>query len=305
MSGEAHDTSTGPPCRNPRPSPHSFDRLGPPFCGPSAEPVRWARGGGLSNFGPSISAPSIKDDAVPMARKAEAREMRGRPSRYNVQPPKSLTRPDVRRGPRYFDRPPVQEPPPLTSFVLPFGRAVLWAECRACAMGSGRRPLKFRPPRFRPPSIKDDAVPMVRKAEAREMRGRPSRYNVQPPMILTRPDVRRGPRYFDRPPVQEPPPLTSFVLPFGRAVLWAECRACAMGSGRRPLKFRPPRFRPPSIKDDAVPMVRKAESREMRGRRSRYNVQPPMSLTRPDVRRGPRYFDRPPVQEPPPLTSFV
>ena len=28
MSGEAHDTSTGPPCRNPRPSPHSFDRLG-------------------------------------------------------------------------------------------------------------------------------------------------------------------------------------------------------------------------------------------------------------------------------------
>jgi hypothetical protein len=33
----------------------------------------------------------------------------------------SLTRPDVMRGPRFSSTAPVQEPPPLTSFVSPCG----------------------------------------------------------------------------------------------------------------------------------------------------------------------------------------
>jgi hypothetical protein len=47
------------------------------------------------------------------------------------------------------------------------------------------------------------------------MRGRPSRYNVQPPMSLTRPEVMRGPRFTSTGPVQEPPPFASFVSRLG------------------------------------------------------------------------------------------
>jgi hypothetical protein len=47
------------------------------------------------------------------------------------------------------------------------------------------------------------------------MRWRPSRYTVQPPMSLTRPDVMRGPRFTSTAPVQEPPPLASFVSQLG------------------------------------------------------------------------------------------
>jgi hypothetical protein len=59
------------------------------------------------------------------------------------------------------------------------------------------------------------------------MRGRPSRYTVQPPMSLTRPDVMRGPRFTSTGPRREPPPLTSFVSPCGRPAILcgAECRA--------------------------------------------------------------------------------
>jgi hypothetical protein len=45
------------------------------------------------------------------------------------------------------------------------------------------------------------------------MRGRPSRYNVQPPMSLTRPDVMRGPRFTSTGPRQEPPALQLIRFP--------------------------------------------------------------------------------------------
>jgi hypothetical protein len=98
----------------------------------------------LSNFGPLD-----KDDAVPTVRKAEAREMRWRPSRYSVQPPMSLTRPDVMRGPRYFDRPRAGTPVPSPHSFPGWARRSV-GERRACAMGSGRRPFKFRPLDFGP-----------------------------------------------------------------------------------------------------------------------------------------------------------
>jgi hypothetical protein len=74
--------------------------------------VRWVQGE-LLKFRPLDFGPLDKDDAVPRVRKADAREMRGRPSRYNV--------PDVMRGPRFTSTGPVQEPPPLASFVSQLG----------------------------------------------------------------------------------------------------------------------------------------------------------------------------------------
>jgi hypothetical protein len=76
---------------------------------------------------------------------------------------------------------PVQESPPLTSFVSPCGPATLWGRVQSMCDGLGAEHFKFRP------LDKDDALPMVRKACAGEMRWRPSRYTVQPPMSLTRP----------------------------------------------------------------------------------------------------------------------
>jgi hypothetical protein len=55
-------------------------------------------------------------------------------------------------------------------------------------------PFKFRP------LDKDDAVPMVRKAEAREMRWPPSRYTVQRPDEPDQTGCHEGPTiHFDRP----------------------------------------------------------------------------------------------------------
>jgi hypothetical protein len=133
--------------------------------------------------------------------------MRGRPGRYTVQPPVSLSRPEVMRGPRFTSTDPVQEPPPLTSSDFRCGPAILWAECRACAMGSAK-PFKFRP------LDKDDAT-HAEESSAWEIRWPPSRYNVQPPMSLTRPDVMRGPRFTSTGPGQEPPPFRSFVSQLG------------------------------------------------------------------------------------------
>src|ERR1700694_2823377 len=91
MSLTRTDVKRGPrfsstaPGRNPHPSPHSFDRLGPPFCGRVQSLGDGCRGSFFK------LRPLDKDDAVPTVRKADAREMRGRPSRYTVQPPMSLT----------------------------------------------------------------------------------------------------------------------------------------------------------------------------------------------------------------------
>ncbi len=88
-----------------------------------------------------------------------------------------------------------------------------------------------------------------------------------------------------------------------RFPLWArqsvgECRACAMGAGEL-FKFRP------LDKDDAVPTVRKAVRGRCDGRPVGTPYNGPMSLTRPDVMRGPRFTSTGPRQEPSPLTSFV
>jgi hypothetical protein len=78
MSLNRTDVMRGPrfsstaPCRNPRPSPHSFDRLGPPFCGRVQSLCDGLGAEAFQISAPSISAPSIKEDAVPMGRKAEA-----------------------------------------------------------------------------------------------------------------------------------------------------------------------------------------------------------------------------------------
>jgi hypothetical protein len=62
------------------------------------------------------------------------------------------------------------------------------------------------------------------------MRWPPSRYTVQRPMSLDQTRRHEGPTiHFDRPPAGTPA-VTSFVSPCGPATLWAECRACAMGS---------------------------------------------------------------------------
>jgi hypothetical protein len=84
------------------------------------------------------------------------------------------------------------------------------------------------------------------------MRGRPGRYTVQPPMSLSRPDVMRGPRYFDRPPCRNPhssphsfdrlgpPPFTSFVFQCGPATLWGRVQSrCAIDSGGNFFNFSP------------------------------------------------------------------
>jgi hypothetical protein len=48
--------------------------------------------------------------------------MRGRPGRYTVQPPMSLTRPDVMRGPRFTSTGPrAGNPRPLASLVSRLG----------------------------------------------------------------------------------------------------------------------------------------------------------------------------------------
>jgi hypothetical protein len=150
---------------------------------------------------------------------ADGRKCGGNPAggpgrdRYTVQGSiRWLSRPDVMRGPRFTSTGPVQEPSPLASLVSRLGPAVLWASAEPVRWVQGEL-LKFRPLDFGPD--KDDAVPMVRKADAREMRGRPSRYTVQPPMNLTRPDVMRGPRFCSTAPRQDP------LLLIHQISLWA------------------------------------------------------------------------------------
>jgi hypothetical protein len=142
--------SSTAPGRNPHPSPHSFDRLGPPFCG---RVQSLCDGLGAEAF--QISAPRFrpldKDDAVPTVRKADAREMRWRPSRCNVQPPMSLTRPNPRPS-----------PPSFPSWA---GRSVGQMQSMCDGLGGAFQ--------ISAPSIKDDAVPMVRKAVRGRCDGRP------------------------------------------------------------------------------------------------------------------------------------
>jgi hypothetical protein len=95
--------------------------------------------------------------------------MRWRPSRYNVQPPMSLTRRDGHEGPMIPRPPPAGTPTPhLIRF--PVGPAVLWAECRASAMGSAEL-SNFGP------SIKMMLYPTVRKAVRGRCDGRPRPFN--------------------------------------------------------------------------------------------------------------------------------
>jgi hypothetical protein len=97
--------------------------------------------------------------------------MRGRPSRYTVQPPMSLIRPEVMRGPRFTSTGPVQEPPPPRLLRFPVGPAVLWTSEEPVRWVQGEL-FKFRPPDFGPPD-KDDAVPRVRKADGGKCEGGP------------------------------------------------------------------------------------------------------------------------------------
>jgi hypothetical protein len=85
--------------------------------------------------------------------------MRGRPSRYNV--------PDVMRGPRFTSTGPVQEPPPLASFVSQLGPPFCGCRVQSMRHGFGAKPFKFRP------LDKDDAVPRVRKADGGKCEGGP------------------------------------------------------------------------------------------------------------------------------------
>jgi hypothetical protein len=148
--------------------------------------------------------------------------MRGRPSRYTVQPPMSLTRPDVMRGPTLlFDRPRAGTPAPRL-IRFPVGPAVLWAEGRAEVRWVGGEAFQISAP-----SIKDDAVPRVRKAsDGGKCDGGPgrNRYTVQRSLRwLSRTAVRGATILFDRPRQDLHSSLQSF--PFGPATLWNQCRA--------------------------------------------------------------------------------
>jgi hypothetical protein len=163
-------------------------------------------------------------------------EMRGRPGRYNVQPPMSLTRPEVMRGPRFTSTGPRAGTPAPRLIRFPVGPATLWRRVQSVRNGFGGSLSKFGP------LDEEDAVPMVRKADAREMRWRPSRYTVQPPMSLSRPEVMRGPRFTSTGPVQEPPPPRLIGFPVGPAVLWASAEPVRWVQGA--FKFRPLDFGP-------------------------------------------------------------
>ena len=119
-----------------------------------------------------ISAPSIKDDAVPTVRKAEAREMRWRPSRYNVQPPGEPEQTGCHEGPTILRPPPAGTPAPhLIRFRVlgpPFGGASAEAECDGC----GAKPFKIRP------LDKDDAAPMGEQSMCRSCGGLGGVYEV-------------------------------------------------------------------------------------------------------------------------------
>ena len=85
--------------------------------------------------------------------------------------------------------------------------------------------LKFRPLDFGPD--KDDAVPMVRKADRGRCDGGPVGTTYNGPMSLTRTDVKRGPNSHRPPPAGTPAPhLIRFRVlgpPFGGASAEAEC----------------------------------------------------------------------------------
>jgi hypothetical protein len=76
------------------------------------------------------------------------------------------------------------------------------------------------------------------------MRGRPSRYTVQPPMSLTRPDVMRGPRFTSIGPRAGIPAPRLLRFPVGPVVLWASAEPVRWVPGEL-LKFRPLDFGPP------------------------------------------------------------
>jgi hypothetical protein len=103
----------------------------------------------LSNFGPSI-----KDDAVPTVRKADARE--------------------IARAAQSVQRTTADEPDQTGCHAGPtihFDRPRAWAERRAGAMGWGRSLSKFGP-------SKDDAVPMGEQSMCRSCGGLGGVYEV-------------------------------------------------------------------------------------------------------------------------------
>jgi hypothetical protein len=69
---------TSTPRQEPPPLASFVSQLGPPFCGPSAEPVRWVRGGAFKISAPRFRPPD-KDDVVPRVRKADGGKCEGGP----------------------------------------------------------------------------------------------------------------------------------------------------------------------------------------------------------------------------------
>jgi hypothetical protein len=107
--------SSTAPCRNPRPSPHSFSSVGPAIVWNRVQSrVRWL--GGHFKF-----RPLDKDDAVPTLRKAVRGRCDGGPAsgaggnRYTVQRSlRWLSRAAVRWGPRFTSTDPCRNPRPGT-----------------------------------------------------------------------------------------------------------------------------------------------------------------------------------------------
>jgi hypothetical protein len=105
------------------------------------------------------------------------------------------------------------------------------------------------------PPDKDDAVPMVRKADGGKCAGGP---------VGTTYRMSEGPTiHFDRPRAGTLAPSPPSFPGWARRSVGAEGRACAMGAGGA-FKISAPRFRPPD-KDDAVPRVRKADGGKCEG----------------------------------------
>jgi hypothetical protein len=197
-----------------------------------------------------------------MVRKACAGEMRwrpgGRPGSESVHSTTLATLAEQNRcqvGPTIlFDRP-RQDPPTPRFNRSPVGPPLCGDQCRAEVRRVGGRSFSNFVPRFRPLD-KDDALPMVRKACAGEMRwrpgGRPGSESVHSTTLATLAEQNRcqvGPTIlFDR-PGRIPPLLGS---PVGPPLCGDQCRAEVRRVGGGAFQISPLDFGP-SIKMTRYP----------------------------------------------------
>jgi hypothetical protein len=164
-----------------------FRVLGPPFCGASAEPVRWVEGGAFQNSGlgvePKERCPVLcrlrlrpATASVPRSRSIHCDELSGGVGAAKAVAECTCTTPlrsDQNRGEeraQFSSTAPCRKPRPSPHWFPSWARRSV-GESRACAMGAGGA-FKISAPRFRLLD-KEDAVPMGRKADGGKCEGGP------------------------------------------------------------------------------------------------------------------------------------